>query len=390
MAQEHQEYIQTKVNPILESLVTQVLLERPENPVPFMIGWLADQVQAPQADKVDRGAEIARLQSEIAVLQGDIKELEESTGVLENYDAEEEEDDDDDMEDLPPPPTYGQKGPRASVSAEAYGKWNQKKAFTPPVHPKTENQKVRIKAVLEKSFLFAALDEKELDVIILAMLEKPLEPGVRIIQEGDDGDFLCVVETGTMDCYKNIQGTEKVVKTCGAGDAFGELALLYNCPRAASVQSRDKCLLWQLDRDTFNAIVKDAAAAKRNKYESFLKTVTLLESMDHYERSQLADALKQECFKNGDQIVKQGDPGDKFYIVAEGSAVAVKSGQEVMHYKEGDYFGELALLKNEPRAASINAKSELKVLSVDRRTFKSLLGPLEDILKRNTARYEGM
>merc|ERR1719156_429412 len=94
-------------------------------------------------------------------------------------------------------------------------------------------------------------------------------------------------------------GEEKLVKTCEAGDNFGELALLYNCPRAASVESRDKCTLWQLDRETFNHIVKDAAQKKREKHEAFLKSVSMLSTMDAYSRSQIADALISEEFKDG-------------------------------------------------------------------------------------------
>merc|ERR1719199_1710788 len=116
--------------------------------------------------------------------------------------------------------------------------------------------------------------------------------------------------------------------------------------------------------------------------------------METYERNQLADALVQEKFIKDLQIVKQGDPGDKFFIVEEGECVATKTfvqgqkPQEVMQYKAGDYFGELALLKNEPRAANIIAKTDCKVLSVDRRTFKRLLGPLEEMLKRNVSKYQ--
>merc|ERR1719502_780894 len=116
--------------------------------------------------------------------------------------------------------------------------------------------------------------------------------------------------------------------------------------------------------------------------------------MDTYERNSLADALRQEKYEAGDTIVKQGDPGDKFFIIEEGDCCATKSfvggqkPQEVMQYKSGDYFGELALLKNEPRAANVVAKSAAKVLSVDRRTFKRLLGPLEDMLKRASTKYQ--
>lgn len=392
MAQEHQEYIQTKVNPILESLVTQVLLERPENPVPFMINWLSDHSKAPKATEGTTSKEdVESLKKEIEALQAEVKELEAKTGTGDdeaNAEDEDEEDNDDDVEDLPPPPNYAQKGPRASVSAEAYGAWNKAKEYTPVVNPKSDEQKARLKGIMSKSFLFASLEEKDFTIVVDAMLKKDLAPKEQIIKEGDDGDCMYIVDQGTLECIKVIGGEPKVVKTCVEGDAFGELALLYNCPRAASVQAGDtQCVIWQLDRETFNAVVKGASMKKREKYDGFIKSVNLLSSMQMYERGQLVDALKPETFKQGDIIVKQGDPGDKFYIVEEGSCAAEKSGAEVMQYQSGDYFGELALLKNEPRAANIIAKSDVKVISLDRTTFKALLGPLEDILKRNTEKY---
>lgn len=408
MAQEHHEYVQKEINPILESLVTAMLLERPDNVPGFILKWLNEQLLKPPAASGESG-ELASLLEERAQLEADVRALEAKVGNLapkddgggeaakEGSDDEEEDNDDDEAEELPPPPSgYQQRGPRSSVSAEAYGAWNQKKDFTPPVYPKTEEQKKRIEGVLSQSFLFSNLDPKDLEQVIGAMQEKVVEPKDRIIKQGADGDVLFVVEEGTLECYKQFEkgGEEKMVKTVSAGDAFGELALLYNCPRAASVESKDRCVLWQLDRETFNAIVKDAAQKKREKYESFLKGITLLESMEAYERNQIADALKQECYKAGETIVRQGDPGDKFYIVEEGQAVALKywvegqQPQEVMQYKDGDYFGELALLKNEPRAATINARTECKVLSVDRRTFQKMLGPLQDMLTRKAQSYQ--
>merc|ERR1740117_280496 len=149
---------------------------------------------------------------------------------------------------------------------------------------------------------------------------------------------------------------DKVVKTCTQGDVFGELALLYNCPRAAScdvAKGDDAAICWQLDRETFSHIVKEAATKRRSKYCDFLNKVSLLSSLDHYERSQIADGLKSESYKKGDIIVKQDDPGNMFYIVEEGSLYAQKTfasegARRVMDYKQGDYFGELALLKNQP------------------------------------------
>ena len=80
-------------------------------------------------------------------------------------------------------------------------------------------------------------------------------------------------------------------------------------------------------------------------------------------------------------------------MVEEGNAVAWKTVEPgkppeiVKKYVSGDYFGELALLKGEPRAASIVSTTNLKCATLDRFSFKRLLGPLEDILKRNAETY---
>lgn len=100
---------------------------------------------------------------------------------------------------------------------------------------------------------------------------------------------------------------------------------MYNAPRAATIVAKTNCSLWQLDRNTFNHIVKDAAQNKRDRYEDFLSSVPILQSMDHYERSKIADAIKETPFKAGAQIIKQGDEGNDFYIIISGEAVATKS-----------------------------------------------------------------
>jgi cAMP-dependent protein kinase regulator len=197
-----------------------------------------------------------------------------------------------------------------------------------------------------------------------------------------------VIEKGTLECFKQIDGENKVVKTCMEGDVFGELALLYNCPRAADVVARDSCVCWQLDRDTFNNIVKDAAVRRRQKYDAFLKSVTLLSTIDAYERSQIADALVAETFRSGETIVKQDEPGSKFYIVESGTLYAVKDTMRVKDYKAGDYFGELALLKNQPRAASVVVSSDsARVLSMNRTSFNKMLGPLTQLLSSRVNSY---
>ena len=123
-------------------------------------------------------------------------------------------------------------------------------------------------------------------------------------------------------------------------------------------------------------------------FEDFLSDVEILKNMDKVERSRMADSLTQENFTFDQIVIQEGQQGDKFYMVVEGTCVAKKDKQVVKKYVPGDYFGERALLKDLPRAATIVASTEqLKLVSLDRMAFKRLMGPLEAILARNEQEY---
>ena len=119
-----------------------------------------------------------------------------------------------------------------------------------------------------------------------------------------------------------------------------------------------------------------------------MASVPLLERMDTYEKFKIADSLKELKFKSGEVVIKEGEQGDSFYLILEGEAFATKTfdpsqpPQKVKHYGVGDYFGERALLTDTPRAANVIAFSPvLRVVTLDRDSFKRLLGPLDHLLK---------
>jgi cAMP-dependent protein kinase regulator len=120
-------------------------------------------------------------------------------------------------------------------------------------------------------------------------------------------------------------------------------------------------------------------------YEGFLSEVPLLESLTPYERSKIADALESVKYPAGSSIIKQGEKGEDFFLLEDGSAEVYKEGDKtcLKTYTKGDYFGELALLNDAPRAASVVAKSDVKVAKLGKDGFTRLLGSLEGLMRRN-------
>ncbi|KAM3530840.1 hypothetical protein NHJ13051_001068 [Beauveria bassiana] len=290
---------------------------------------------------------------------------------------------------------------RTSVSAESlkpsadtYDNWS------PPFHEKTPDQISRLKRAIEGNFLFSHLDDEQSSQILGALVEKPIPvKDIKVISQGDAGDYFYVVEKGSFDVYVNSTGTigpgpegmGNKVGNIEAGGSFGELALMYNAPRAATIVSAEaNCTLWALDRVTFRRILMESTFARRRMYESFLEEVPLLSSLTPYERSKIADALETQKFAPGAVIIKEGDPGYSFYLLEDGTADAYKGdiSNKVLQYKKGDFFGELALLNDAPRAASVVATTDVKVATLGKNAFQRLLGPVEGILRRT--KYQGV
>lgn len=311
------------------------------------------------------------------------------------------DDDEEDDDEVPALDDFRGKAPkmsgqqRASVSAEVFGSNNLKAIYTPVVVEKSEEAKERISKRLGQSFMFASLDEREKKIVLDAMKEHTFAKDDVVIKQGDDGEVLYCVDTGVLKCYRKMDKDAEYpgtfLKDYQPGEAFGELALLYNAPRAATIIANEASVCFSLDRDCFNNIVKDATMKRRMRFEEFLNKIELLNDLDTYEKGQLSDVLTIQNFAEGDSVLKQGDGGDQFYLIEEGTADAIKTtdgaDEVVFQYKENDYFGELALLKDEPRAATIKATSALRVAFLDRGSFKRLLGPLEAVLERNTEKY---
>jgi cAMP-dependent protein kinase regulator len=282
---------------------------------------------------------------------------------------------------------------RFAVSADVDKK---DEAWKAPEHPKTKEQETRLKKALETNVLFSFLSGEALDTVILAFKEHTVAAGETVITEGAEVQSgtpaLYVFEKGKLSVYKNVQEKKegepekKKVHTYDTpGQYFGDLALLYNAPRAATVIADEECSLWSIDRATFNNLVKDAARQAGERRLEFLKKVPLLEKLNPEQKASLCDVMDVRIVAEGNYLFKQGDKEPLFFCILEdGKCCAEKDEEVVMEYDSKDYpfFGELALLRDDPRATSIKAITTIKVLCIGSDAFHRMVGHLEDITEQ--------
>lgn len=190
-----------------------------------------------------------------------------------------------------------------------------------------------------------------------------------------------MIESGHVEFF--VEG--KKVGDADVGKSFGGLALLYDAPRAATCVAKKDCALWRVDQHTFRHIQANFAISSDVDTKEVLRKVPFLKDLDEDYITRLAYAVTAETFKEGDVIVKKGDPGDKFYVVKEGKVVIrdIEVGGKKFADQTGEeYFGERALVRDEPRAANVVALENTSVLSISGSLFLELLGNLKDLIIR--------
>jgi CRP-like cAMP-binding protein len=173
--------------------------------------------------------------------------------------------------------------------------------------------------------------------------------------------------------------------TLTAGDYFGERALLTGEPRAATITATTPVKVMALDRESFNLLLGPLKEVlDHNMNLRILNSIKLFEKLSTNERKKMSQSFAYERHAAGAVIIKQGDKGNKFYILKDGMARAEVDGKEVGQLKMGTYFGEMALLDDDVRKASVVATTNCECFVLDRATFTRILGSLQAVINRET------
>lgn len=258
----------------------------------------------------------------------------------------------------------------------------QKERYSLAVVEKSDESRAIIEEALADNILFADLGDAELTLMVSTMKSKNVAKAETLIKQGENGDNFYIVESGLF----NFIVDGKKVGSCTKGQSFGELALLYNAPRAATVTCENDGLVWLLPRANFRKIISSTVSRSRVETAKALSSVPLLAELTESQIDALVDCVQSVQFQMGDTVLRKGDKGRILYFIKSGTVECTKIGSSedaCLTLGYGDYFGERALMTSEPRAANVIATSDLECIALDKDDFESHLGPLLDRLDKN-------
>ncbi|XP_078660531.1 cGMP-dependent protein kinase 1-like isoform X4 [Branchiostoma floridae x Branchiostoma belcheri] len=275
----------------------------------------------------------------------------------------------------------GRIGVKFGVSGESVSDTNATKDL--PRVPKDQSVKQMLKEAIQQNDFMKNLDPIQMSEIVDCMDFQMFQSGQKVIQEGEAGQQLFVAEVGELKVTKG--GND--LGNMGPKTLFGELALLYNCSRTATVKAVTESKLWAIDRNIFQMIMIKTGRTRREEHFKFLKSVSLLKELPHAKLSKIADCLEVDFYHEGEYIIREGQTGDTFFIIIEGEVKVTQKIEGVEEPKviktlsRGETFGEKALLSEDKRTANVIAVGGVKCLTLDRVAFNQLIGPLNEIKK---------
>jgi cAMP-dependent protein kinase regulator len=271
-------------------------------------------------------------------------------------------------------------------------KMNSSTGLSLQVIPKDQATFGSLQQALKNVELFSFLSDEQRSTLVNAMFPVDFEANETIMKEGDQPDNFYILASGTCTVWKKSGSRQIQIAELNPGQYFGELALIGGSTRSASVIASSKVKCWAIDQTTYLSLLKDQHSRKRQCYRKALSTIPFLKVLQDYEILLVADALLPMNPPKGSVIVKQGDQGDEFFILLEGECRVKKSEENgelnVGTLRSGAYFGELALINESKRAASVIAGTGCKLAKLDRLSFHRLLGPCSQIFIENMKLYE--
>jgi CRP-like cAMP-binding protein len=256
-----------------------------------------------------------------------------------------------------------------------------------PVHPKSEEEKDYLEDALKKNFVFESLVHKQIFPLVQALEKHHVIQGTTVIEQGDPGDYFYILFDGECDFIVDTIAVGKARK----GDSFGELALLYDAPRAATVKAATDCILYRVDQVVFRLILKEQAQLREQSKLELLKKVPFLKDLTISDMEKLADVMTPRTFTAGQMLATKKEKLNAFWLIESGTVKMTNIDKHHGNYEDitlenGDYFGEGAILLDRPSFSDIVAEDDGLAFVIYRETFEKVLGKLDRLILRSVDR----
>ena len=253
------------ISELLYTVLENICLDRPENPHQFIVDYM--HTHFPDQVASSSSAPTGHHRSSIQLDEEEEEEEEEE---------EVDDDDDDDVGEMPASgiPVVSNAGRRrTAVSAESMSPAATTEQYSKVVYEKSPAHRLSLQDILRENFLFKGLDAEQMTTLLDAMFMATFKAGETVIEQGAEGDNYYVVFDGACDAFVGGKdgAAPQLVHSYSVGGSFGELALMYNAPRAATVRAASDCALFAVDRVTFKCILMDTAVKRRDEYSGFLE-----------------------------------------------------------------------------------------------------------------------
>lgn len=220
---------------------------------------------------------------------------------------------------------------------------------------------------------------REVMVELLERLElRSFSPGEAIVREGETGQSMWVLAVGKVQVVQQFEGVPRTVDTMSDGAIFGEIALLSDVPRVASVVAETACMLLEVPRSLIASLSSRETLEpvlqrfyKERLLANLLRSAEVFRALPADSLKRLADRFELRTAERGDELIRQGDAGRGLWVLLRGRCVPydVPTGEEYPEMREGSVFGEIALLEKCASTATVRAEARSVLLFLDREAF---------------------
>ncbi|XP_056872661.1 cGMP-dependent protein kinase 2 [Takifugu flavidus] len=259
---------------------------------------------------------------------------------------------------------------------------------TEPIHETVEITRARVKKnsseanlivkAIQKNDFLSRLDDEQTAMMVDLLAVSSFKPGDHVIKEGTEGDSMYIVAGGEL---RVTQGGRDL-RTLTTGDVFGELAILYNCKRTATVTAKTAVRLWCMERQTYRTIITNKSKKRREQLMGFLKMSRTLKDLNDVQLSKIIDSMEEVKYQDKDVIVREGAEANTFYIILKGEVLVTKNvnghQKQIRRMGKGEHFGEQALIREVLRTATCSADGPVTCLSIDKEVFEETI-PVEHL-----------